>query len=269
MSALAVVLGGAAAFCFYLGSRQQRWRAHPLPAHFSIGGGAVLTVGALVVWGLGVSPATALFGSLVVLMAVFPALPVLALAWERRRGRARVPGAGAGMVAGIGARIGGAGIGAGIAVVAGSELRAPRAPAAHAFRASGRAAACSVDRADDWGSERRANPSSPAAKRPSSPSGGGRAGAWSGATWWAVTSAGVFGGLALALALTGLFAWLWPGGIAAHGKYQFVMWLLAPLWLAAMNAAFLFRNGRRAWQALGGASLAAFAGLFACRHFFA
>lgn len=84
--------------------------------------------------------------------------------------------------------------------------------------------------------------------------------------WTAKTLAGVLLGFALALALAGLFAFLGPGGLDARDKYQLVMWLVAPLWLLVVSLVYLFRSGLRAWLWLGGASLLAHGGLYACRH---
>lgn len=87
--------------------------------------------------------------------------------------------------------------------------------------------------------------------------------------WWGKSSAGVFGGLGLALALAGLVAWLTPGGPAATNKFQLIMWLVSPLWLGVLSLCFLFPSGASAWRWLGGANLLAFAALAACRHFLA
>lgn len=84
--------------------------------------------------------------------------------------------------------------------------------------------------------------------------------------WWSKTLAGTLLGFTLAVALSGLFAWIGPGGPAAMNKYQFNMWLVPPLWLAVVSFCFLFRSGLRAWLWLGGANLLAHAGLYACRE---
>lgn len=80
--------------------------------------------------------------------------------------------------------------------------------------------------------------------------------------WWSKTLAGGVLGATLALALAGLFAWLGPGGVSAAEKPQFVMWSIAPLWLSAFAAVYLFRSGGRALLWMGGANLAAYALLF-------
>lgn len=86
-----------------------------------------------------------------------------------------------------------------------------------------------------------------------------------GADWWSKTLAGALLGFTLALALAGLFAWVGPGGIGAPQKNQFVMWLIAPLWMAIFSLVYLLRSGARALLWLGGANLLAYALLFAAR----
>jgi hypothetical protein len=86
--------------------------------------------------------------------------------------------------------------------------------------------------------------------------------------WVSKTSAGAILGFTLAIALAGLLAWLTPGGLAAPNKFQIVMWFVAPIWLTTLSLCFLFFSGMRAWLWLGGANLIAYAGVFACRHFF-
>lgn len=83
--------------------------------------------------------------------------------------------------------------------------------------------------------------------------------------WWGKTLAGAVLGLALSFALCGLFAWLGPGGIAAPQKVQFVMWLLAPVWMLVFSLVYLCSSAARALLWLGGANLLAYAGLFAAR----
>ncbi|WP_317203439.1 hypothetical protein [Janthinobacterium sp.] len=82
------------------------------------------------------------------------------------------------------------------------------------------------------------------------------------ADWWSKTLAGAVLGWTLALALSGLFAWLGPGGIAAPQKYQFIMWLIAPLWMIIFSLVYLFRTGLRAVFWLAAANLLAYALLF-------
>ena len=84
--------------------------------------------------------------------------------------------------------------------------------------------------------------------------------------WASKTFAGVVLGAPLALALAGLFAWVGPGGIGAPQKSQFVMWSIAPVWMAVLSTVWLFRSGRRALLVLGLADVAGFALLAAVRH---
>lgn len=84
--------------------------------------------------------------------------------------------------------------------------------------------------------------------------------------WLGKSLAGGVGGLTLAIALLGLFAWLGPGGIDAPDKVQVVMWLVPPLWLTLFSLSYLFRSSRRAWAWLGSANLLAYAALFATQH---
>ncbi|MFQ6372062.1 hypothetical protein [Shewanella sp. YIC-542] len=80
--------------------------------------------------------------------------------------------------------------------------------------------------------------------------------------WISKTLCGLVLGFTLALALVGLFAWFGPGSMAAGDKYQFNMWLLAPVWLSILSLVYLFRSGRRALLWLGGANLLAWGLLF-------
>lgn len=85
------------------------------------------------------------------------------------------------------------------------------------------------------------------------------------ADWWSKTLAGAVLGWTLALALSGLFAWLGPGGVDAPNKSQLVMWLIAPLWMLAFSFTYLFRTGLHALLWLSGANLLAYGALFAAR----
>lgn len=84
--------------------------------------------------------------------------------------------------------------------------------------------------------------------------------------WLGKSLAGAVLGFGLALAFSGLFAWLGPGGIAPLNKYQFTMWLVPLLWLAVCGSVFLFSSAMRAWAWLGAANLLAFALLAGARH---
>ena len=83
--------------------------------------------------------------------------------------------------------------------------------------------------------------------------------------WWSKTLAGAVLGWTLAFALAGIFAWVGPGGISAPQKSQFVMWMIAPLWMTAFSVVYLFRSGMRAVLWLGGANLLAWALFLAVR----
>jgi len=82
--------------------------------------------------------------------------------------------------------------------------------------------------------------------------------------WLGKTLAGTVLGFGLALALSGLFAWLAPDGIdGGGGKNQFNMWLMGPIWALVLSFVFLFRSSLRAWLWLGAANAVAF-GLLWC-----
>lgn len=85
--------------------------------------------------------------------------------------------------------------------------------------------------------------------------------------WLSKSVAGSVLGFTLAIALAGLVALVGPGGLEARNKYQFVMWLVAPIWLGVASLVFLFRSGLRAFLWLGGANLLGYGGLYLCRHF--
>jgi len=83
--------------------------------------------------------------------------------------------------------------------------------------------------------------------------------------WWSKTFAGVVLGAMLAFALAGIFAWAGPGGITPPDKSQFVMWLIAPVWMTVLGFVWLFRTGTLALLWLGGANLLAWGLLFCVR----
>lgn len=84
--------------------------------------------------------------------------------------------------------------------------------------------------------------------------------------WWLKSIAGTVLGWTLALALAGLWAWWGPGGIAAPNKVQFNMWLIAPLWMAALSTVFFVRTGARALGVLLLANGIAHGALLWTRH---
>lgn len=64
--------------------------------------------------------------------------------------------------------------------------------------------------------------------------------------WVVKTLVGAVLGWSLALALSGLFAWVGPGGLSAPDKVQFNMWIIAPLWMLALSGVYVIRSGGRA-----------------------
>ena len=82
------------------------------------------------------------------------------------------------------------------------------------------------------------------------------------ADWWTKTISGLVLGFTLALAISGLFAWIGPGGIAAPQKVQFVMWLIAPVWMLILSLIYLVRTGVRALTGLLIVNALAYALLF-------
>ncbi|MCH2556848.1 MAG: hypothetical protein MK005_06045 [Alcanivorax sp.] len=84
--------------------------------------------------------------------------------------------------------------------------------------------------------------------------------------WWSKTLAGGVLGFSLAIALSGLFAWLGPGGIGAPDKVQFNMWLVPFIWMTVFSLVYLFRTGIRAWLWLGAANGLAFLALMLARR---
>ena len=84
-----------------------------------------------------------------------------------------------------------------------------------------------------------------------------------GVDWLLNSLAAAIAALALALALSGLFAWLGPGGLAPVNKYQLNMWIVPPIWLVFASIALNFSRGWHAWAWLGAAHLLAWGALFA------
>lgn len=83
--------------------------------------------------------------------------------------------------------------------------------------------------------------------------------------WWQKSLAGVVLGYAIALAISGLFAWLGYGGIDAPQKVQFNMWIISPIWLTILSFSFMFPTGVSAIKWLGSANLVAYTLLFIVR----
>ena len=84
--------------------------------------------------------------------------------------------------------------------------------------------------------------------------------------WLPKALAGLILGFALAIGLSGLFAWFGPGGHwAGAGKTQITMWMVSPLWCLILSLCFLFRDGRAAWLWLGGANVLVYALLYGGR----
>lgn len=76
--------------------------------------------------------------------------------------------------------------------------------------------------------------------------------------WLAKTLAGVVLGFALAIGVSGVFSLL-ARSIPMGTRAQLAMWLVMPVWVAAMGGCFLFRSGWRAWLWMGAANVAVYA----------
>lgn len=74
--------------------------------------------------------------------------------------------------------------------------------------------------------------------------------------WGRSLAAGLLG-FPLAVGLVGLLALLGPGSWEARTLP--LLLLFFPLWVGAMAAAFLFRNGKRAWAWMGALTALCFA----------
>ncbi len=80
--------------------------------------------------------------------------------------------------------------------------------------------------------------------------------------WLGKVSAGVLLGGALALGVSGLLPTLGIGSISfMQTSGQFMMWLISPLWAAAISFCFMFGSGLRAWLWLGAANIAVWGAL--------
>jgi hypothetical protein len=82
--------------------------------------------------------------------------------------------------------------------------------------------------------------------------------------WIGKTTAGLFCGLALALALSGLLVQAARTTRGDAGLAEVAMLAVAPIWTAVFALAFAFRQGWRAWAWLGASSVLAWALLWAC-----
>ncbi len=81
--------------------------------------------------------------------------------------------------------------------------------------------------------------------------------------WFGRASAGLLLGFTFAVGVSAWISWFGPGGLeAGSGKVQFVMWIVAPLWVTVLSTSFLFHSGKRAWTKLGLLNLLCFGGLF-------
>ncbi len=75
------------------------------------------------------------------------------------------------------------------------------------------------------------------------------------ATWMGLSAVGIVLGFAMALFLSGIFAWLTPEAPDAPVKIQLVMWLIAPLWLSIWSAVYVFESVPKALKLYLPASL--------------
>ena len=70
-------------------------------------------------------------------------------------------------------------------------------------------------------------------------------------------------GLPLSTGVVGLAALLWPGRLEVHTLP--LLLLSFPVWIGVMSAAFACRSGARAWLWLRGATVLAYAALYAAK----
>lgn len=85
------------------------------------------------------------------------------------------------------------------------------------------------------------------------------------ADWLTKSLAGVFLGLSLSLALTGLYS-LAAADVHLSQRSQLAMWSTWPMWTAAMAGSYAFRTGTRAWAWLGAANVLAWGVFLLLRH---
>lgn len=84
--------------------------------------------------------------------------------------------------------------------------------------------------------------------------------------WLSKSLAGCLLGLSFALGCSGLLNLLLHT-LPVAVRAQFVMWSVAPVWLAVLSGCFLFASGARAWRGLALANLLVFGLLSATRYF--
>lgn len=73
--------------------------------------------------------------------------------------------------------------------------------------------------------------------------------------WVVKTCAGLVLGLSLSYAIVAIYAWFGFGGINAHTKVQFNMWMIPPIWLVVFSLVYLFKTGIKAVVYLSAANL--------------
>lgn len=260
LTSLALASSVAAAISLYLGAPRQQWLTKPWPTRLSIKAGSILMLTAFGLWVWERTPATAFFTLLAVEMGIFAALPFLAPLQKQ------IP-----RYSGINERFW-------------VEFRS-RWPSPTSFQQAARK--CGEHRWLNWTATYlvtiavqistvfsvrfgefqqfsarfpwRWPKAPPPQKKTASVQGIQR-------DWLSKALAGALLGFSLAMALSGIVAWLEPGGPAATNKFQLVMWLVSPIWLGVLSFCWLFRSGQQAWLQLGAANLLAFAGLYFSRY---
>lgn len=76
--------------------------------------------------------------------------------------------------------------------------------------------------------------------------------------WYSKSLVGLLLGFTLAVAVAGIFAWGGTGGIAMPNKSQFVIWLIAPVWLSVLAGVYMFQSARQALIWLGAINIVAY-----------